>query len=225
MMSGRRPAIARSIARVIFSPTTTPMLPPMKAYSMAATTRLDAVDAPGRRDDRVVEAGGGDAGVETLVIRLGVGELERVGGRQPVVEFLPLAVVERPKPFRGAQPEVMRALRADAQAGREVLVVDDLPAGWAFDPEPFGHPALLVGWLNGLALLLEPGHSGKIGNGHCRPSCRVRGELSTDRSSPRDGPSRGRGGRTERYRRPWSGAGLFWPAASLMSGSELPEPG
>ena len=29
--------MARSIARVIFSPTTTPMLPPMKAYSIAAT--------------------------------------------------------------------------------------------------------------------------------------------------------------------------------------------
>jgi hypothetical protein len=30
--------MARSIARVIFSPTTTPMLPPMNPYSMAATT-------------------------------------------------------------------------------------------------------------------------------------------------------------------------------------------
>ena len=44
MMTGSRRAIARSIARVIFSPTTTPMLPPMKPYSIAATTRLDAVD-------------------------------------------------------------------------------------------------------------------------------------------------------------------------------------
>ena len=30
--------MARSIARVIFSPTTTPMLPPMNEYSIAATT-------------------------------------------------------------------------------------------------------------------------------------------------------------------------------------------
>ena len=29
--------MARSMARVIFSPTTTPMLPPMKLYSIAAT--------------------------------------------------------------------------------------------------------------------------------------------------------------------------------------------
>ncbi len=37
MTTGRRPSIARSMARVIFSPTTTPMLPPMNVYSMAAT--------------------------------------------------------------------------------------------------------------------------------------------------------------------------------------------
>jgi hypothetical protein len=36
MMIGSRSASARSIARVIFSPTTAPMLPPMKAYSMDA---------------------------------------------------------------------------------------------------------------------------------------------------------------------------------------------
>ena len=30
--------MARSMARVIFSPTTTPMLPPMNSYSIAATT-------------------------------------------------------------------------------------------------------------------------------------------------------------------------------------------
>ena len=35
---GRRSSIPFSMARVIFSPTTTPMLPPMKPYSMAATT-------------------------------------------------------------------------------------------------------------------------------------------------------------------------------------------
>ena len=122
---------------------------------------LDAVDAALSGDHRIVEAGGGDAGVEPLVIRLGIGELERVGGCQPAVEFLPLTVVEHPQPLRGAQPEVVPAFRADTQASDEILVVDDLRAGGAFDPETFGYPALLVGWLNGLSLLLEPGHSGK----------------------------------------------------------------
>jgi hypothetical protein len=35
--TGCRAGMARSMARVIFSPTTTPMLPPMKLYSIAAT--------------------------------------------------------------------------------------------------------------------------------------------------------------------------------------------
>ena len=37
MIIGRRVASARSMPLVIFSPTTTPMLPPMKPYSIAAT--------------------------------------------------------------------------------------------------------------------------------------------------------------------------------------------
>jgi hypothetical protein len=37
MIIGRRVASARSTPRVIFSPTTTPMLPPMNPYSIAAT--------------------------------------------------------------------------------------------------------------------------------------------------------------------------------------------
>ena len=37
MITGCRAPSARSIARVIFSPTTTPMLPPMNPYSIAAT--------------------------------------------------------------------------------------------------------------------------------------------------------------------------------------------
>ncbi len=37
-MRGDRVVSARSAARVIFSPTTTPMLPPMKLYSIDAMT-------------------------------------------------------------------------------------------------------------------------------------------------------------------------------------------
>ena len=53
------------MARVIFSPTTTPMLPPMNAYSIAATIGSDAVDGAGRRHDRVLQPGGLDARLET----------------------------------------------------------------------------------------------------------------------------------------------------------------
>ena len=43
--SGMRRCRARSTARVMISPTTTPMLPPMKLYSMATT----ASSSPSRR--------------------------------------------------------------------------------------------------------------------------------------------------------------------------------
>ena len=45
------------MARVIFSPTTTPMLPPMKVYSIAATTTSRPSSRPGADDHGVVEAG------------------------------------------------------------------------------------------------------------------------------------------------------------------------
>ena len=57
---------------------------------------------------------------------------------------------------------MMRALGADAEAGREVLVVDDLRAGRALHPETLGNAAFLVRRLYGLAYLLEPGHYVRI---------------------------------------------------------------
>ena len=69
-----------------------------------------------------------------------------------------VAVEQHPQPLGRVEPEVMPALRADAQAGREILVVDDLRARRALDPQPFGHPALVRRRLDRLADLLEPGH-------------------------------------------------------------------
>ena len=134
------------MARVIFSPTTTPMLPPMNAYSIAATTTGESVE-PARRDDHgVLEAGGGDRLLEPLAIRLGVGELQRIV-REQVREVLgELALVEqRLEPVGGADAEVMRALRADLQVLLEILVVDQLRAARTLDPQPLGHPARLLG--------------------------------------------------------------------------------
>ena len=61
MIIGRRVASARSMPRVIFSPTTTPMLPPMKPYSIAATIASYPSMRPLRDDDRVLHAGRLDA--------------------------------------------------------------------------------------------------------------------------------------------------------------------
>ncbi len=52
MTTGHRRSIARSMARVIFSPTTTPMLPPMKPYSIAPTI----VSMPSIRPDAAMIA-------------------------------------------------------------------------------------------------------------------------------------------------------------------------
>ena len=49
MTTGQRWSMARSMARVIFSPTTTPMLPPMKPYSIAASSSRCRRCVPMRR--------------------------------------------------------------------------------------------------------------------------------------------------------------------------------
>src|SRR5262245_16570890 len=69
-------------------------------------------------------------------------------------------IKERFETLAGADPEVMRALRTDVQAGLEVLVVDELGASGALYPEPLGHTTWFFGRRRGdpLPRLLEPGH-------------------------------------------------------------------
>ena len=66
MMTGSFRAMARSMPRVIFSPTTTPMLPPMNPYSIAETTVSIPLIVPGRRDHGVLEASRRDAASSRL---------------------------------------------------------------------------------------------------------------------------------------------------------------
>ena len=143
MIIGRRVASARSMPLVIFSPTTTPMLPPMKPYSIAATIGFVAVDAAAGDDDRVFHAGGLDAGFQRACVGLRVGEPQRIGRDEPAVVFGPWAVEQRAQPIERAHAEVKAAFRADAQVLREILVVENLRAPGALDPQAFGHPAWL----------------------------------------------------------------------------------
>src|SRR6185295_7311177 len=71
---------------------------------------------------------------------------------------------QRPQALGGADAEVVRTLRADVQAFFEVLLVDELRATGAFDPQPLGHPAWFFGGggCNRLAGLLEPRHQGVL---------------------------------------------------------------
>ena len=115
--------------RVIFSPTTTPMLPPMNLYSIAATTRLDAVDASRSRvmtaSFRPVEA---IAGLEPLAVGLGVGERAADRSTRSPRRAPPTSPSNSDaQPLGRADSRKWCAhFGADAEARREVLVVDDL---------------------------------------------------------------------------------------------------
>ena len=58
------------------------MLPPMKLYSIDATIVSMPSMRAGGDDDGVLQPGGLDAGLQARFVRLGVGEGERIGGRQ-----------------------------------------------------------------------------------------------------------------------------------------------
>ena len=123
--------------------------------------RLDAVDAADADDHRVLLAGGFLRGGEPRLVRLGVGELQRiVRGQVRRQLFPPLIVEERFQPFGGAEAEVVRALAADVQVLDEILGVDDGVAFRTLHPQAFGDPAGLRGRRNRLARLFEPRHIG-----------------------------------------------------------------
>ena len=100
--------------------------------------------------------------LQTIPVRLRVLEVERIGGRQIRKVFLVAAFVEEGgQAFGGAQSEMVRALRADVQAGFEVLLVDQLSAARTLDPQALGDAARFFSRLrrDRLAGLLEPSHS------------------------------------------------------------------
>jgi hypothetical protein len=86
---------------------------------------------------------------------------QRIRRDQVLIVLHPLAVEQHAQAFGGADAEVMRALGADAEVGREILVVDGLGAIRTLDPEPFRNATGLVflGRRDRLARLLEPRHS------------------------------------------------------------------
>ena len=102
------------------SPTTAPIEPPMKPYSMALrTTRVGSQLADGV-EDGVVEAGGFLRGAQPLLVGLHVGKVERVGGAQAAVHQFIAGFEQQVDALARADLEVVLALGADVQVGFEV---------------------------------------------------------------------------------------------------------
>ena len=102
--------------RTIFSPTTTPIEPPMKLYSIDATTASTPLMLADADDHRVLLPGRFLRRGQARLVGLGVGELQRIVRGQVGRHLLPPLIVEqRLQPLGGAEAEVMRALAADVQ--------------------------------------------------------------------------------------------------------------
>ena len=135
------------MARVIFSPTTDPIDPPMKLYSIAETiTRIPASDALGI-DDGVANADSlAGRALNAFLVGFGRLEFQRIRGVQGVVELVPAFVEQKIEPFVGGDLVVESALRADIDVGFEILLPDGLFAAVALDPKPLGqYPPIFVG--------------------------------------------------------------------------------
>ena len=104
------------------------MLPPMKLYSIAATTVGMPVDPAGGADEASLRPVAAWLAVSRALYAFvsvnfsGSDEASRD-------RALPALVVEqRAQPIGGRDPKVMGAVRADVDIGREVLVVENLAA-------------------------------------------------------------------------------------------------
>ena len=93
MITAPRSLIARSISRVIFSPTAEPIEPPMKFMSMAAAKTRWPPTFP--RALMTASADPLHAGLfKAFRVRLAVDESERIGGDHFGVELFAISVIE-----------------------------------------------------------------------------------------------------------------------------------
>src|SRR2546429_651181 len=133
-----------SMARVTFSPTTAPMVPPIKPNSIAHITTGRPLSWP----SAVMMASFMPSFLRASLsrcARLGVHELQRVGGSHTLIVFCPAAVEQHFQARARAHLKMKLALRADVEGGFEVLAKDDRAAGLALDPQPFGTHTALFG--------------------------------------------------------------------------------
>src|SRR5262245_66125204 len=115
-----------------------------------------AADRRDAADDCLVGRGLLGGGPYALAILLGVLEGQRIDRAEPGLALLERAGVdELADALAGRDPERVVALRAHAPAALHLGPVDDLLAGVALDPPPFGNDDLPAARL---LFALEPGH-------------------------------------------------------------------
>src|SRR5262245_10371724 len=84
--------------------------------------------------------------------------MERIGGTDGAVDFLPAGVEENVKPLVSADFVVIIAFWADLQICLEFLFPQRFFATQAFDPESFGDDTPVLHGLERLLLTLKPCH-------------------------------------------------------------------
>jgi len=128
--------MALSTARAIFSPTTEPMLPPMKLKSMTTswTGRPPILASPEMTASlRPVFL------AAALQLFLVVLEAQGVLRGEAVLHLQERVLVDQKgKPLRCRDAEMVVAFRADLEVFLDLFAVDDLLAVVALDPQAFG---------------------------------------------------------------------------------------
>src|SRR5215470_12331913 len=151
MMTGRCLSMASSIARASFSPTTEPMLPPRKPNSNTASTAgWPPIEPMPQMTASSVDVFWFAARTRSRYFLVSLkfsGSVVDAGSFEERETGLAEALARR-------DAERIVALRAHAPAAFHLGAIDDLLAGVALDPQPFGDDDLAAARL---LFALEPG--------------------------------------------------------------------
>ena len=139
MIRGVFCARQRSMARVIFSPTTAPHAAADEFEFKRADLDFTAIEKAAGANHCVRQARCLFHFAETLPVRFGIDKLQRVRRAKLVIVSDVLAIVEQLlQPVAGADAEVVPALRTDVLIFFDSFTPDDLVAGVTLLPESFG---------------------------------------------------------------------------------------
>ena len=127
---------ASSAARVIFSPTTDPIEPPMKRYSMTARDHRQALDLTFHHPHSLGRARRLLVLLQATLVGLGVPELQRIGRQIPVKSSLRLLFVEEElDPLWSRDSKVIAAFGTDLKVLDQLLGIDDLATAVTLHPQ------------------------------------------------------------------------------------------